>query len=638
MSRDIDIYQIVRTFSHRNNLSEIDYKTFVQALQRQARQADQSNPVFRDLAINPDSVLVPRLLKVAGEKKLALEMVGEEISKIVLPEYYATVFFQEYRRMDENPEVPFPDEESLKMIVPSDWIQAISVEADLGTISESLEERKVPLYRILFADGIKPCVIPSAFVPAKLIEYAVLKVRTYLRRGGNKEYLYNKLLYAFASKEQTLKETFSLILTRPYEAIEELRKSSSDFTFSFWAYLSSHLRKDLDKKTEKTPEDVSIFQATVICEFYANHYKGRAQRVLDLDLAYKALAASLRKPPFHYSLDEIVLFKDSKGAPLLGKYSREELESWLREATTSANSGLLPDLLIVATGKGRRSYIAKDKVLILALRLVGEARGEVRTRMINEWKRLLEEFRSTPAMEDDQAYRRELAGLVEERVPLLDALLKDRLLPLVYDEVSGKNEGPAELERFFYRGDLIPLEELLELPRKTMLVDARMLLPFWYSVPILAAFARLFRRRKRPAAPKPVKVEPQKTGKVVAPPSTTTYTARDRKLEFARAASQVSKVLVPAELSVEEYLRELEGRWNTQLNHDSKANLTEDVNSLVRDYLRGVLRTMKASGFTTERVKSLAASLADTPALLKIKNHTALEQYIQVYMLKVLSK
>ncbi|MEI6874293.1 MAG: hypothetical protein WCL50_04085 [Spirochaetota bacterium] len=635
MARDIDIYQIVRTFATRNNLSEIDYRTFVQALQRQARQADQDNPIFRDLALNPDAIVIPRLVKVANEKKLALEMVGNEIAKIVLPEHYAAVFLQEYRRMDESPEVPFPDEDSLKVIVPPDWIQAISLETDLGSVSEALDEKAVPLYRVLFSDGLRPLVIPTSFVPSKLIEYAVLKVRHYLRRGGNKEFIYNKLLYAFASKEQVLKETFSLILTRPYEAIEELRKSSSDFTFSFWAYLSSHLKKDLDKKSDKTSEDIAIYQASVICEFFANHYKGRAQRILDLETAFKSLAAALRKPPLHFSLDEILLFKDSKGAPLLGKYSREELESWLKDETTDANSGLLPELLIIATGKGRRSYIAKDKLPMLSLRLVGEARGEVRARLINEWKRALEEFRTLPAMEDDLAYRRELSGIIEERIPLLDALLKDRLLPLVYEELVTKNEAPAELERFFYRGDFVPLEDLLELPRKTMLGDARMLLPFWYSIPILAALARLFRRKPRKASPKVAKVEAIKVEKEASPPVSA---AEDRKIEFARAAAQVAKTLVPSGLTIEDYLLELEARWNTILGREAKANLTEDVNSLVRDYLRGVLRTMRASTFTGERVKALAANLADTPSLLKIKNHSALELYIQVYMLRVLSR
>ena len=633
MQREIDVHQIVRAFASRNNLTEIEYRFFAQAVTRQARQGDQANPTLRDLAINPDAVLVPRLLKAAQEKKLALEMVGNEIGKIILPEHFANVFLREFRRIDENPDVPFPDEETLKTIVPAEWIQAISLESDLAAIADTADSRPVPLYRLIFPDGLKPFVIPSAFVPAKLIEYAVIKVRQYLRKGGNKEYLYNKLLYTFSSKEQILKEAFSRILTRPYDAIEELRKSSSDFTFSFWAYLSSHLKKDLDKKNEKTSEEISIYQASVVCEIFANFYKGKAQRVVDLELAFKSLASLLRKLPYYFTIDDICLFKDAKGAPLLGKYTREELESWLREATTKAEAGFLPDFLIVATGSGRRYYVAKDRLLVLATKLMGEARADLRGRILHEWKRLLEEFASVPAMEDDKSWRRELTTRLEERSPLLDALLKDRLLPLVYDEYASRGEAPAELARLFYRGDLVSIDELLDLPRKTMISDARMLLPFWYSVPILAAIAKIFfRKPKRKMTAKPVGVEKEETtAKVASQP-------RDRKREFAAAAAKVTRALVPTGMTSDEYLLELEGRWNTMLNREAKVNLTEDVNSLVRDYLRGILRTMKAESFTVERVKGLAATLADTPNLLRIKNHSALELYIQLYMARALQR
>ena len=634
MPKDIDVYQIVRTFASRNTLTEIDYRSFAQAMARQAKQGDQSNPLLRDLSINPDTILVPRLLKLAQDSRLALEMVGGDIGKIVLPEHYADVFLQEYRRMDENPDVPFPDEENLKTIVPSEWIQAISLESDLAIVAELASDRPVPLYRLVFSEGLKSLVIPSAFVPVKLIEYAVLKVRQYLRRGGNKEFIYNKLLYAFASKEQTLKDAFSLVLTRPYEAIDELRKSSSDFTFSFWAYLSSHIKKDLDKKTDKSPEDLSIYQASVICESFANYYKGKAQRIIDLELAYKALTAAFRKPPLHFTLEDICQFKDSKGGLLLGRYTREELEAWLKDSTTTTNAGLLPEIFIVATANGRRYYVAKDRMLPLAMRLIGEARADLRGKILSEWKRILEDFSSAPAMEDDKAWRRELGIRVEERFPLLDALLKDRILPLVHDEMAAKGEAPAELERFFYRGDLVPIDELLDLQRKTIVADARMLLPFWYSVPILAAFARLFFRKpkqKKKAAKVVVAEKPEGTADRGAAP-------RDRKKEFAAAAAKLERSLVPSGMSLDEYLRELEGRWNTMLNKEAKANLSEDVNSLVRDYLRSILRSMKAESLTLDRVKGLASTLASTPSLQRIKQHSALVLYIQLYMLRVLQR
>lgn len=639
MPRDIDVYQLLRSFAHRNSVSEFEYRPFAEAVRRQARLSNQTEPIFRDLALNPDLVLVPRLLRLVKERKVSLEMLGNEIHSVILPEHYAEVFFQEYRRMDENPDVPFPDEDSLKVLVPGEWIQSLNLDTDLASISESGAEKPVLLYRILFPDEVRPLVVPSAYVPDKLLEYSVLKIRQYLRKGANKEYMQSKLLGAFGGKEGQLKDALGAVMTKPTEALAAIKGSGSDFTFSFWAYLVSAIKKDLEKKTDKVSEDWATDQAAFVCEFYANLYKGKAQRLVDLEVALRGLDSGIRKPPYYHSLDDILSFKDAKGLPLLGAVGREELESRLREKCVKAEEGALPEILVVnygstAEASSRRAFIAKDHALLLALRQLTEARADLRARFVEAWRILLEDFRSCEAMEGDEAFRRELSSQVDARYPILANLLREHLLPLVYTEALSKNEAPPELARLFYKGEIAPVEELLDLQRKTLLVDARMLLPFWYSVPILASLARLFRRlgqksAKRSVRPKQAEKKNEAAAAAKAP-------AADRRAEFAAAAAKVAKSLTPAGYSLEEYLVELEGRWNTQITHESKHDLTEDVNSLVRDYLRGVLRTMRGSTFTLERVKNLAATLADSPTLMRIKNHQALELYIQLYMTKVL--
>jgi|GEM_PF-598260 hypothetical protein len=646
MARGIDVYQLIRSFAHRNSLSELDYKTFAQAVQRQARLSDQSEPVFRDLALNPDTVLVPRLYLLSKDRKIVLQTVGNEIRSIVLPEHFAEAFFQEYHRMDENPDVPFPDEESLRISVPGEWIQSISVETDLAALSEAKgaegSERRVPLYKVTFPDGIRALVVPSAFVPDKLLEYAVLKLRQYLRKGANKDYMYNKLSYAFPGKEGQLKEALGAVLAKPFEAIKGIVRSDSDFTFPFWAYFVSAVKKDLDKKKDKTLEDWSIQRSAILAEFFANHYKGKAQRLQDLEAAMKSLDLCIRKPPYHFSIDEVLGFRDSKGSPVLGKFSKEDLESRIREKSTKAEDGALPELLIVSTS-GRRAFVAKDKALLLAVRLIAEARSELRSKMLDQWKRLLEDFRSVPAMESDEAFLAELVAQVATRFPLLDALIRDRLLPLVRDEAAARGELPPDIEHFFYKDDLIPLDELLDLARKPLLVDAKILLPFWYSVPILSGLARLAHRLANGRREERATARAQTTRQTLegarakkAPAGQRGLTAKERRAEFEEAARRIAKEILPRGRGLEEYLSELEGRWNTMLGAEAKKNLTYDVDSLARDYLRGVLRNMGTSSFTTERVKNLGSSLADSPTLLRIKNHQALELYLQLYMIKIL--
>jgi hypothetical protein len=642
MPRDIDVYQLLRAFAQRNKLSSVDYSVFSRAVQRQAGQSDQSEPLFRDLAANPDTILVPRLYKLARERKVSLEMIGGELASIVLPEHYAEVFFLEYRRMDENPEIPFPDEESLKTSVPHEWIRQVSMEADLALLSERqagpVSATDPALVRLAFPNVVRPIVLPLAFIPDKLLEYSVLKLRHYLRKAGNKEYIQNKLLYAFAGRENQLKDVMGAVLLKPMEAIEAMRTASNDLVYPFWAYFTSNVKQDLDKKQGKTPEDFSFYQAALICEFYSIHYKGKAKRILDREFAAKSLGQAFRKPPFYFSIEDVSAFKDAQGQPLLGKLSREEMENYLREKTSASGeegSGL-PEILVLPMGQGKRIYVAKDRLFLLASRLVLEARNECQSRLVADWKRLLEELSNTPAMEDDDLFRRLLSDIVAGRCLLLDSIIKSRLLPLYYAELSAKGDPPPEASHFLYKGELLPLDRLLDLDRKRVLADARVLLPFWLSVPFFAGLARFFRglgQGKAEKAPAPAEKR-----ELVKTRDESMQTLKEIRGAYIAAADKVASELLPEGYELDDYLKELEGRWNTLLNVEAKKNLREDVNSLVRDYLKSILRNMSPSGFTTSRIQGLAETLCATPAMQKLKNHGPLKQYVELYMVKLMKK
>jgi hypothetical protein len=65
--------------------------------------------------------------------------------------------------------------------------------------------------------------------------------------------------------------------------------------------------------------------------------------------------------------------------------------------------------------------------------------------------------------------------------------------------------------------------------------------------------------------------------------------------------------------------------------------LLEDVNSLIRDYTRRVLRTLSESTFTKERLQNLAENLVQTPNMQRIGNPKALKEYVALYMLRLIS-
>jgi len=100
--------------------------------------------------------------------------------------------------------------------------------------------------------------------------------------------------------------------------------------------------------------------------------------------------------------------------------------------------------------------------------------------------------------------------------------------------------------------------------------------------------------------------------------------------------SLIEKKLVPADSTLAAEIKTQRDLWNRTLDPQSKENLTEDVNSLIRDYIRRILKTLKASTFDLARVENLATTLVDTPGLVKIKNRDALLAYVELYILHLI--
>jgi hypothetical protein len=636
MPQEIDVYHLLKTFAARNKMYVMQYVAFSQAIQRQAKSYDQSIPLYRDLVLHPDSILIPRLFQLARDKRISLQAVENRIDLVMLPEAFTEVLYAEYRRMEENPDIPFPDETALKLSIPPEWIQAVSVESDLPALLGVEGDRPVPMYRLLFPEGLKSIVVLSEGLGEKLLEYAGLKIRNYLRKGSNKDFIQQRLASAFSGKDRQLKDSMTAVLIRPFDALGEMRQGSGDFSYSFWAYLTSAIRKDLSGKGDPGPDDLAAYQASYIIDVFNNHYKGKAQLEQERETAFKTLSLMLHKPPYLFAVEDIADFRDSQGRPLLGKYTREELEQWLRARTTEAAEGALPELLLFSTGQVKGKLIAKETLLPYLFKALREARAVIKPLITYDWHKILADFRSIPAMDDDLAFRKELDSRLAAQAPLVTGILMTDLPALVYQEFRGVKDAPAELDRCFGGGKTAGSDVLLELERKSLLTDVRVLLPFWYAVPFLSWIVSLFVRgaRRRSVRKGRAVMEPR----LDASDGGANRPANARAAEFSQMARIAEKKMLPPGLSLEEHLSSLVLRWNTLLDPVAKANLTEDINSLVRDFMRASLRSMRPSSFTPERIETMASTLADRPNLLRIRNHTALESYIQLYIIKLLKR
>ena len=168
-----------------------------------------------------------------------------------------------------------------------------------------------------------------------------------------------------------------------------------------------------------------------------------------------------------------------------------------------------------------------------------------------------------------------------------------------------------------------------------------MRVPFYYTMPIISWFAAFMlkkpKHKTKQKKPKQTAIEKDMEEKKAAElkEESKTENIQSRKAEFKSAAKKLEKSLVPENSTLDRELESYLHEWNVLIAKESHDNLTDDVNNLIRDYMRKVLRTLKATNFTLDRIKSLAESLVESPSMMKIKNHSALQMYTELYMIKL---
>ena len=106
-----------------------------------------------------------------------------------------------------------------------------------------------------------------------------------------------------------------------------------------------------------------------------------------------------------------------------------------------------------------------------------------------------------------------------------------------------------------------------------------------------------------------------------------------KKDALIRAAKEIESSFVPLGSTIEKELVNYRKQWNKMITKQANNDLTEDVNALIRDYMRKVIRTISSKSFTPERIQELAVTLVDTPNMKKITEHDALLEYTQLYMI-----
>ena len=117
-----------------------------------------------------------------------------------------------------------------------------------------------------------------------------------------------------------------------------------------------------------------------------------------------------------------------------------------------------------------------------------------------------------------------------------------------------------------------------------------------------------------------------------------TMAGRDKEdlLGYRKSVQLLISQYVPKGKSLDIMLEDLAEKWNPLFDTQQKRDLVEDVNALVRDYIRPIKRTFLVKPPDTNRIHALAEQLSASKSLSKIKKKEALARYIELYMVTCL--
>lgn len=636
MATPTEISVLLRLYSSKQNTPTVIIPDFCDYLQKYARHYLQDVPELAQYLEDTQTKVIRELERLEADSRIQLLTDQKGRRTAFIPQFFVDRIIQRFREIDEHADLPFPLASELPAGFPANFLKPIYITSDFTALLDGTERASGILHQLVFPDDTPPLLYPSHISPEKMLDYAFGKIRLFLRKDESRDYIQKRMMIANPGKEMTIKNQLIQFQTRPNESMRAMKHGGE--AYLFWNYLCSFIKQDFAKKVEKTPEEHALIQSVFIAEYMNSLYKSRAQADLQRETALKNLELAFQKPPYFFDMETITRFTDSRGVPLLGQYRDTDLEGFINEKTGDTGFNTLPPLVVFKTENGNRYFVLKEKIIPLIVKLCNDGRAVVKEAITRDWYQQLKTFQQEDAMRNQPEFEKKVASLCKSGTPVLYAVLNATFIPLLALEGESGAEKDSGF-RIFDHGRLLGYSALLMLNRQQLITDTRIMLPFWYTIPLLSAIFALF---MRPRTPKKKSHARHYSAKIASAEPTPTpgqdshATKVQRKEELRQAAVAIQKRLVPAGSSLETEISAKLDLWNRTLDPEQKENLTADVNSLIRDYIRRIIKTIRASSFDMARVENLSNTLVDAPGLMKIKNRDALIDYVKLYIVSLL--
>lgn len=634
MATSANLGAILRHFAKKQGSAFVNLREFSEYLKKYAAKHLEEQPDLVQYIEVPEATLLKEFEDYQNRHEVYLLNPTSSKATVICITAYSVYYANKYKEVISNPQTPFPSITDLPKNLPTEALEKKSLEDTVKEWQISQDTKSPRLYCIIMPRDI-PSILLPACVPINYVTRAAMaKIRHMLKKDEYHDYFQKKVRISNPSKEIAAQAFFTKFLQHPDNS-DQMFDFSGD-AFYFWNQLCYFIRLDFEKIKDRTVEDTNILQAVAISEVWIMSLKEKATQQQLKEDALRELQAALARPPYFFSMESILKLTDSKGALLYGQYSEDDLKEFLQKITTDCGNNELPQVLVFKIETGARYFIYKQKVFQLVIRLANEAHDAIEKHLTDKWFKVLSNYDKLPEMRNDKEFENCLKKEVHDLSPVLHALLNANFLTMLNYELDHAPGEDKNSFHIFSGGKLLPYSELLMLRNTSILANAKMMLPFWYTIPVISWLASLFAKKNKPSAKKtavkeftaddiPDDEEQPKTSKTLS-----------KKDAVQAAAKNIAEQIVPSGSSIDRELDSYLKMWNKMITKEAHTSLTEDVNSLIRDYTRKVMRTISAQTFDENRLRSLAEALVKTPNMQKIKEEDALTMYVELYILRLL--
>ena len=635
MATSSNLSSIIRYYAEKQKSPFIDQREFCTWVKKYAEHHVEEQAELVKYLGDPTGTVTAELAGLE-QKHLAAVIPNGNKKMIVSIAYFSQKYVNTYKELIKNESIPYPIETDLPKKFPTAILERKSAQEYFIQNMNQEPSKSQNLYVVVFPRDLPALLLPAC-VPIKvLVESSQMKIRKILKKDEYHDYFLKKMRQANPSKEISVKNFFTSFVDKDYNGYIDVTDGDQ---YYLWNQLCYFVRQDFEKIQDRTQDDTSVLQAISISEIHSSYLKEKFQTDRKREEALKELQSNLANPPYFFSTPQILKFQDKHGKLLFGQYSEEDLKETLLKLSTESEDNTLPKLVVFKVASGTRYYIYKNKVISLIVRLCNEAHNSIKEMLVNKWYESLLEYTKLPEMTNKDKFEKKLELLVEDNSPVLYALLTANFISLLSAE-KNLDDSLSTLQ-LFADGKLLPYSHLLMLRSEDILAEAKMKLPFIYTIPVISWIIGLFRSRKiekqkREAKEKQLheEVDPMT---VLDNEEGEKKTKKGRHEALADKAKELAAEFIPEGSTVDRELNFLAKQWNRMISKEAYNNLTEDVNSLIRDYTRRVCNTLTAQSFTKERIENLADALVRTPNMQKIQDQKALTEYVQLYMIRLVS-